>query len=303
MKRHRDRQSRRAVARTRYRHVHRRPRAPGERHRMQARESCLFSTRRTRTPLRSIGRSRCRCRMQDGPARERSPAQGISSRRAGSYRRTPACSISFVPALVEQGSAQRPIHRDRVAKLGQIRQRLPCPPGALGNKTHGGLSMTRDDDLFTTFGQIQQLAEPLPGIACVDLHDSLPSLLSTQERMHCSQPGQRIRIRVCEGSVPWRKGTGSARPENPSTSSAASRFSSCSPNKTTFGPEEFVWVGGDVHLYPNPLDKAREQLVREPCPFPDPHLISPSGRSGARRARCSALAPPPPSARRAYRSR
>ncbi len=35
---------------------------------------------------------------------------------------------------------------------------------------------------------------------------------------------------------------------------------------------EFVWVGGDVHLYLNHLDQAREQLVREPRPFPTMRL-------------------------------
>lgn len=31
---------------------------------------------------------------------------------------------------------------------------------------------------------------------------------------------------------------------------------------------EFVWVGGDVHLYLNHLEQARLQLAREPRPFP-----------------------------------
>ena len=33
-------------------------------------------------------------------------------------------------------------------------------------------------------------------------------------------------------------------------------------------PGEFVWVGGDTHLYLNHIDQAREQLSREPRPFP-----------------------------------
>ena len=31
---------------------------------------------------------------------------------------------------------------------------------------------------------------------------------------------------------------------------------------------EFVWVGGDVHLYNNHLEQARLQLTREPRPLP-----------------------------------
>lgn len=38
-------------------------------------------------------------------------------------------------------------------------------------------------------------------------------------------------------------------------------------------PGELVWVGGDVHLYKNHLIQAREQLSREPRPFPQMRLI------------------------------
>jgi thymidylate synthase len=31
---------------------------------------------------------------------------------------------------------------------------------------------------------------------------------------------------------------------------------------------EFIWVGGDIHLYLNHLDQARLQLTRGPRPFP-----------------------------------
>lgn len=33
-------------------------------------------------------------------------------------------------------------------------------------------------------------------------------------------------------------------------------------------PGELIWVGGDVHLYLNHLDQAREQIAREPFAFP-----------------------------------
>lgn len=37
-------------------------------------------------------------------------------------------------------------------------------------------------------------------------------------------------------------------------------------------PGELVWVGGDAHLYLNHLEQAREQLTREPRPFPKMRL-------------------------------
>lgn len=33
-------------------------------------------------------------------------------------------------------------------------------------------------------------------------------------------------------------------------------------------PGDFVWTGGDVHLYNNHFDQARQQLAREPYPLP-----------------------------------
>jgi thymidylate synthase len=36
-------------------------------------------------------------------------------------------------------------------------------------------------------------------------------------------------------------------------------------------PGEFIWTGGDCHLYSNHLEQAREQLQREPRPLPQMH--------------------------------
>lgn len=38
-------------------------------------------------------------------------------------------------------------------------------------------------------------------------------------------------------------------------------------------PGELIWVGGDVHLYLNHLGQAREQVSREPRPFPTMRLL------------------------------
>ena len=39
-------------------------------------------------------------------------------------------------------------------------------------------------------------------------------------------------------------------------------------------PGELVWMGGDVHLYLNHLDQAREQLARDPRPSPSMRLVT-----------------------------
>ena len=38
-------------------------------------------------------------------------------------------------------------------------------------------------------------------------------------------------------------------------------------------PGEFIWVGGDVHLYLNHIEAARTQLAREPRPWPKLRLL------------------------------
>jgi thymidylate synthase len=37
---------------------------------------------------------------------------------------------------------------------------------------------------------------------------------------------------------------------------------------TGLKPGEFIWTGGDCHLYTNHLEQARLQLTREPKPLP-----------------------------------
>ena len=49
-------------------------------------------------------------------------------------------------------------------------------------------------------------------------------------------------------------------------------------------PGEFVWTGGDCHLYLNHLEQAREQIAREPLELPrlrlDPSVIDIDGFTG-----------------------
>ncbi|MFE6919856.1 thymidylate synthase [Nocardia sp. NPDC057663] len=42
--------------------------------------------------------------------------------------------------------------------------------------------------------------------------------------------------------------------------------------QTELEPGEFIWTGGDVHIYDNHVEQVREQLTREPYPFPAMHL-------------------------------
>lgn len=42
-------------------------------------------------------------------------------------------------------------------------------------------------------------------------------------------------------------------------------------------PGEFIWTGGDVHLYRNHVDQARLQLAREPMPLPQLHFRTKPG--------------------------
>jgi thymidylate synthase len=37
-------------------------------------------------------------------------------------------------------------------------------------------------------------------------------------------------------------------------------------------PGELIWVGGDVHIYLNHVEQVRQQIAREPRPFPHMRL-------------------------------
>ena len=65
------------------------------------------------------------------------------------------------------------------------------------------------------------------------------------------------------------------------------------------GPGEFVWTGGDCHLYLNHLDQAELQLARTPFPPPRLRLQAPAARrcsnTPSRTSRSSTTAPTQPS--------
>ena len=39
--------------------------------------------------------------------------------------------------------------------------------------------------------------------------------------------------------------------------------------QTGYDVGEFIWTGGDCHIYKNHVVAVREQLGRKPCPFPE----------------------------------
>jgi thymidylate synthase len=43
--------------------------------------------------------------------------------------------------------------------------------------------------------------------------------------------------------------------------------------QTGYLPGEFIWTGGDVHLYTNHLEQARLQLTRQPYPLPQLRIL------------------------------
>lgn len=44
--------------------------------------------------------------------------------------------------------------------------------------------------------------------------------------------------------------------------------------QTGYRPGEFIWTGGDCHIYDNHVEQVREQLTREPYPFPGLRLAA-----------------------------
>jgi thymidylate synthase len=44
---------------------------------------------------------------------------------------------------------------------------------------------------------------------------------------------------------------------------------------TGLKPGEFIWTGGDTHIYSNHVDQVKEQLTREPRAIPTVKILNP----------------------------